>query len=161
MARERAPVVIGYDGSKLSQAAVRQVAELFSGRQTVLATVWLSEWALATPPSDALGTAIPLDPEIIATVDRAKLEHASRLAEEGAKLARSLGLGAEPHVVRTEVNVADTLIDVARERGAAAVVVGSHGRSDLRSLMLGSVSHKVVAHCDRPVVVVRGERFSS
>ena len=147
MARERAPVVLGYDGSNLSQAAVRQVAELFSGRPTVLVTVWESEWAMvAMPPSDALGTGV---------------EQASRIAEEGAKLARSLGLEAEPHVVPDEVNVADTLIDVARERGAAAVVVGSHGRSDLRSLMLGSVSHKVVAHCDRPVVVVRGERLSS
>jgi nucleotide-binding universal stress UspA family protein len=158
MARERAPVVIGYDGSKLSQAAVRQVAELFSGRPTVLATVWEPQWAFATAPSDPLGTGIPApDPEMIETVDRAKLEHASRIAEEGAELARSLGLEAEPHVVPDEVNVADTLIDVARERGAAAVVVGSHGRSDLRSLMLGSVSHKVVAHSDRPVVVVRGE----
>jgi nucleotide-binding universal stress UspA family protein len=163
MARERAPVVIGYDGSNLSQAAVRQVAELFSGRPTVLATVWEPQWAIvATPPSDALGTGIPApDPETIETVDRAQLEHASRIAEEGAELARSLGLEAEPHVVPDEVNVADTLIDVARERGAAAVVVGSHGRSDLRSLMLGSVSHKVVAHCDRPVVVVRNERLSS
>ena len=164
MARERAPVVLGYDGSNLSQAAVRQVAELFSGRPTVLVTVWEPQWAMvAMPPSDALGTGVgmPPDPEMIETADRAQLEHASKIAEEGAELARSLGLEAEPHVVPDEVNVADTLIDVARERGAAAVVVGSHGRSDLRSLMLGSVSHKVVAHCDRPVVVVRGERLSS
>jgi nucleotide-binding universal stress UspA family protein len=163
MARERAPVVIGYDGSELSRAAVRQVAELFSGRPTVLATVW-EPWLatmVATPWPDALGTAIPPDPEIIETVDRAQLEQASKIAEEGAELARSLGLDAEPHVVPDEVNVADTLIDLARERGAAAVVVGSHGRSDLRSLMLGSVSHKVVAHCDRPVVVVRRERSRS
>jgi hypothetical protein len=58
MARERAPVVIGYDGSKLSQAAVREVAELFSGRPTVLATVWEPQWAFATAPSDPLGTGI-------------------------------------------------------------------------------------------------------
>src|ERR687894_2928008 len=161
MAAERAPVVIGYDGSNLSQAAVRQVAELFSGRPTVLATVWEPQWAFGTAPSDPLGTGIPPDPEMIESGDRAQLEHASRIAEEGAELARSLGLEAEPHVVPDEVNVADTLLAVARERDAAAVVVGSHGKSDLRSLLLGSVSHKVVAHCDRPVVVVRGERLSS
>jgi nucleotide-binding universal stress UspA family protein len=66
-------------------------------------------------------------------------------------------LEAEAHAVPDSEDVADRLIDLTRERGAAAVVVGSHGKSDLRSLMLGSVSHKVVAHCDRTVVVIRGE----
>ena len=161
MNRERAPVVIGYDGSTLSQAAVRQAAELFFGRPTVLATVWEPGLAtmVAMPPPDVLGTEIPPDPELIETVDRSQLEHASKIAEEGAELARSLGLDAEPRVVADEVDVADTLADLARERDAAAVVVGSHGRSDLRALMLGSVSHKLVTHCDRPVVVVRGERY--
>ena len=73
-------------------------------------------------------------------------------------MALSLHLKAEPHAVPDDANVADTLIDLARQRDAAAIVVGSHGTSGLRSLILGSVSHKVVAHCDRPVIVVRGER---
>jgi nucleotide-binding universal stress UspA family protein len=159
MASEGAPVVVAYDGSELSRAAVHHAAELFPSRPTVLATIWEPGLAMtvATPGGpDALGTEIPPDPEVIEAVDRAELEQASSIAEEGAELARSLGLEAEPHVVPDEVNVADTLIDLARERGAAAVVVGSHGRSGLRSLMLGSVSRKMVAHCDRPVVVIRG-----
>jgi nucleotide-binding universal stress UspA family protein len=160
MARENAPLVVAYDGSRLAKAAVRRVAELFPGRPTVLATVW--EPALAVMPVDPeFGGVIPLDAETVETVDRNQLEHASRIAAEGAELARSLGLEAEPHAVPDAVNVADTLIDLAAQRGAAAVVVGSHGRSGLRSLMLGSVSHKVVAHCDRPVVVIRGEALSS
>ena len=51
--------------------------------------------------------------------------------------------------------VADTLIDIARQRGAAVVVVGSHGISGLRSRLLGSVSRKLIEHCDRPVLVIR------
>jgi nucleotide-binding universal stress UspA family protein len=150
-----APIVIGYDGSELSRTAVRRVADLFPGRATVLATVW--EPALAVAPVDpAFGEAAPLDPETIETLDRTQLEHASKIAGEGAELARSLGLKAEAHAVPDAANVAETLIDLARERGAPALVVGSHGRSGLRSLILGSVSHKVVAHSDCPVVVVRG-----
>jgi len=155
--RGGAPVVIGYDGSELSRTAVRRVAELCPGRAAVLATVW--EPALAMAPVDSeFGEVAPFDPETIETVDRTQLEHASKIAEEGAQLALSLDLKAEPHVVPDAVNVADTLIDLARQRDAAALVVGSHGRSGLRSLILGSVSHTVVAHCDCPVVVVRGER---
>jgi nucleotide-binding universal stress UspA family protein len=159
VASERGPVVIAYDGSDLSRAAVRHAADLFPGRPTVLATVW--EPGLAVIPSgasDALGSEIPLDPETIEMVDRAEQEHASRVANAGAELARSLGLEAEPHPVPDAVDVGDTLIDLARDRSAAAIVVGSHGRSALRAAMLGSVSHKLVAHSDRPVVVIRGER---
>ena len=75
----------------------------------------------------------PPDPETVETVDRAQREHASRLAAEGAELARSLGLAAEPHDVPDELDMADTLIDIARRRGAAVVVVASHGISGFRS----------------------------
>jgi nucleotide-binding universal stress UspA family protein len=157
MAGARMPVVIGYDGSELSRVAIRQIAELFPGGRIVLATVW--EPGLAVMAVDTeFGGAAPVDPEAVEAVDRSQLEHAREVANEGAELALSLGLEAEPHAVPDAASVADTLIDLARARDALAVVVGSHGRSNLRSLMLGSVSHKVIGHCDRPVVVIRGER---
>ena len=159
MTQEPAPVVIAYDGSELSGAAVRHPAELFPGRPAVVATVWEPGLAFqAMPPSAGLDAgSMPPDPETIQAVDHAQQEHASRVALEGAELARSLGLAAEPHAVPDEADVADTLINLARERGAAAIVVGSHGISGLRSRMLGGVSRKLIQHCDRPVLVVRGE----
>jgi len=157
--QEPAPVVIAYDGSALSGAAVRHAAELFPGRPAVLATVWEPGLALmAASPSSTLDAGyIPADPDTVHEVDRAQQEHASRVALEGAELARSLGLTAEPHSVPDEADVADTLINLARERGAAAIVVGSHGISGLRARMLGGVSRKLIQHCDRPVLVVRVE----
>jgi len=158
MAAEGATVLIAYDGSELSRAAVRHAAELFAGRPAVLATVW--EPGLAAVPvgsPDALGLGmVPPDPETIDAIDRAQREYASRVAADGAELARSLGLAAEPQAVPDEVDAADTLIDIARERGAAVVVVGSHGISGLRSHLLGSVARKLIEHCDRPVLVIRG-----
>jgi nucleotide-binding universal stress UspA family protein len=158
MASERAPVLIAYDGSELSRAAVRHAAELFAERRAVLATVWEPGLA-AVPvgPPDALGLGTtPPDPETIDEVDRAQREHASTVAADGAELARSLGLAAEPRAVPDEVDVADTLINIARERAAAVVVVGSHGISGRRSRLLGSVARKLIAHCDRPVLIIRG-----
>ena len=77
------------------------------------------------------------------------------MAGEGAELARSLGLAAEAHAVADDVDVADTVLDLARERGAAAVVVGSHGISGLRSHLVGGVSRKLIRHSELPVVVTR------
>src|SRR5215213_8318907 len=159
MAGPAAPVLIGYDGSEVARAAVRHAAELFAGRPAVLATVWepgLAAVPVGSPDALGLGT-VPPDPETIDAIDRAQREHASRVAADGAELARSLGLAAEPQAVSDEVDVADTLIDIARERGAAVVVVGSHGISGLRTRLLGSVSRKLIQHCDRPVLVIRDD----
>ena len=159
MAAPAAPVLIGYDGSEVARAAVRRAAELFAGRPAVLATVW--EPGLAAVPvglPDTIGAgSLPLDPETVEAVNRAEREHASTIAGDGADFARSLGLVAEPQAVPDEVDVAATLLGIARERGAAVVVVGSHGISGLRPRLLGSVSRKVVEHCDRPVLVIRDD----
>jgi nucleotide-binding universal stress UspA family protein len=162
MARKAAPVLVGYDASEQSKAAVRQAAELFPERPIMLVTVWepgLAAMALSTTGTSAAGMPgmFPPDPETIEAVDRAQREHATRVAAEGAALARSLGLAAEPHAVPDELDVADTLIGLARERSAAVVVVGSQGMSWRRSRLLGGVSRKLIEQCDRPVLVIRGE----
>ena len=53
------------------------------------------------------------------------------------------------------MHVAETIVDLAVAHDAAAVVVGSHGISGLRSRLLGSTSRQVLARCKRPVVVIR------
>ena len=161
MAGAAAPILIAYDGSEISRAAVRHAAELFAGRPAVVATVW--EPGLASVigrfarPRRA-GYRPLADPATVEAVDRVQSEHASTVAADGAERARSAGLAAEPQAIPDALDVADTLIDIAQERGAAVVVVGSHGISGLRSHLIGSVSRKLIDHCDRPVLVIREHR---
>jgi nucleotide-binding universal stress UspA family protein len=54
--------------------------------------------------------------------------------------------------------VAEGLVRHALAIGAAAIVVGSRGRSAVRQIMLGSAAMAVLHHTDRPVVVVPGGR---
>jgi nucleotide-binding universal stress UspA family protein len=162
MGLEAAPVLIAYDGSDVARAAVRHAGELFAGRPAVVATVYepgLATVAGAIPDTMGLGTVgvgtLPPDPETVEAVDRLQREHASAVAADGAEFARSVGLVAEPHAVPDELDVADTLIDMAQERGAAVIVVGSHGITGLRTRLLGSVARQLIQHCERPVLVIR------
>jgi nucleotide-binding universal stress UspA family protein len=152
-------LLIAYDGSDVANAAVRSAAELFPGSAALVVTAWepgLSTMGALSPGLDVAGTfQVPPDPELVSEFDEAQEHHAAHVAQAGARLAESLGLHAEPFAIPGEVRVPETIVELAVERDAAAVVVGSHGISGLRSHLLGSTSRRVLALCKLPVVVVR------
>ena len=152
------PILIAYDGSELAQEAVRQAATLFPGSPVVVVTVWEPGLAaLATMPT-GYDTTFPtrFDPELTRELDHAAEDRAALVAEEGAQLGLSLGLEAEALAIADEANIGATIADLAEQRSVAAVVIGSHGISGLRSHLLGSTSREILGRCARPVVVVRG-----
>lgn len=147
------PVVFGYDGSPSSRRALKQAARLLTPGRALVVVVWEPGVALELiqpnlPPA-------PIDIRTALELDEAVYEHARRLAEGGAEVAREAGLQAEALAVADEISVADTLVRLARERDARAVVVGAHGYSHVRELLLGSTSREVIRRATCPVVVVR------
>ncbi len=68
---------------------------------------------------------------------------------------RALGLGAATVEIESRSgDVARTLADIAKEKGADAIVVGKRGAGGVEAMLLGSAAHKLVslAHC--AVIVV-------
>ena len=49
------------------------------------------------------------------------------------------------------------IVECASERGAGLVVMGTHGRSGLRRVVMGSVAHHVLGQLEVPLMLVRGE----
>lgn len=67
---------------------------------------------------------------------------------------------AEPKVklearLAEDVTAARGIVQMAQDEGADLVVVGSHGRSGVARVVLGSVAAKVVAQSPVPVLVAR------
>jgi len=53
-------------------------------------------------------------------------------------------------------SIGDVIVDAANEAGAELIVMGSHGRTGVKRLLLGSVAEHVVRHAKCPVVTVHG-----
>ncbi len=49
----------------------------------------------------------------------------------------------------------DSIVSAASHRGCDLIVVGTHGRTGLAHVLLGSVAEKIVRHAKCPVLVVR------
>lgn len=44
---------------------------------------------------------------------------------------------------------------VEGEEKASVIVIGSHGKSNIKEMLLGSVSENVIRHCKKPVLVTK------
>jgi nucleotide-binding universal stress UspA family protein len=155
------PILIAYDGSDTARRAVREAAELFGSRRALVVTVWEPGLAYEASAMTADPTGlrpVPVKSGAAQEVDDASQAHADRVAEDGAALAKSLGLQAEALAVADEgINVAGALVELARKRDVAAIVVGSRGLSGLRARLEGSTSNAVAKHSTCPVVLVHDD----
>lgn len=155
MSASEGPILIAFDGSAAARQAVTDTAWFAKPRRALVLTVWESALAyeMVSPSPDV--TMMPaVSPSSVVDIDQELGNRAERIAGEGAELARSLGLDAEPLAIVAGGDVVDTIIDVARDRGAAAIVVGSRGLNGLRARLEGSTSKGVVKHASCPVLIV-------
>jgi nucleotide-binding universal stress UspA family protein len=155
---DESPTLVAFDGSAAARQAVAAAAALLKPRTTLVLAVWeaaLAQAAVASPPDVAMTLAV--DPSAMLTFDEALRGHAERVSKDGAELARSLGLDAEPLAVVDAGDIARTIAEVAREHKAATIVIGSRGLSGLRARFEGSTSKGVVKHAPCPVIVVHDD----
>jgi len=143
-------ILIAYDGSKDAQSAVDLAGDLMSGEPTTVLSVW-------EPFVDVMArTGLGVGPGVVdfEALDKAYEESARERAVEGAQRAARAGLNAQPRTRARHATIAATILAEADEVGASAIVLGSRGLTGVKSLLLGSVSHAVLQHADRPVIVV-------
>jgi nucleotide-binding universal stress UspA family protein len=136
-------LVLGFDRDAASQAALevaRDLADRLRAHLTVVHVVSLHDY--------------PIDPDLPNWEDLAR----QTLAEERSLVERALtGHRFGWSYQACHGSPVDVLVQVAEERDALVIVVGRHGHGigdGLRRLIDGSVSHRVLQRCGRPVLVV-------
>jgi nucleotide-binding universal stress UspA family protein len=152
-------ILICFDGSDDSRSALEHAAELLGGQPATVLTVWEPFIEVLTRTSfGVVPVASGLDIEEIDAATRAQAES---LAEEGAELARQAGLDAQPRTCSQQSKVASAILAEAEAVSASAIVMGSRGLTGVKSLLLGSVSHAVIQHADRTVIVVPSPKIAA
>jgi nucleotide-binding universal stress UspA family protein len=151
--------LIAYDGSSPAQYAVAQAARLLSAHRVIVVTVWEEGLAFVPAPMGlSAGGDVPIAPEVVAEIENAAQQHAERVAQYGARLAQTLGLDAEPLAVPDLGGVGETILDVARGRNPAVIVIGTRGLTGLRARLEGSTASYLLKHSNCPLLVVHPEQ---
>jgi len=139
-------MLIAVDGSEHARHAIEAAARL--AREMPAVEVVLLNVA------DAMVFYGELPPFDIEAVERAQRQHQEQLLAEAEAMARASGL--QNVLTQSAVGLtAQEILRVADERGVDQIVMGTHGRGVVGSLLLGSVAQRVVHQAKVPVLLVR------
>lgn len=141
-------LVIGIDDSPCSTAALETVRRMTWPASTTATVVCSLPPFVAVVPEAYMALADALEP-----VRRDQRATNHELASRAAASLAAVGIQAKPCAPDGDPRL--TLIDIAVSEHADLLVVGSHGRSALGRLFLGSVANHVVNHAPCNVLVVR------
>lgn len=137
-------ILVAADGSPQGFAAVETAAELAADEGARLVCVHVVS---------VLDFAQQANGKALAPPGRVPRAEEDPVLQEAAELATGRGVVAE-----TELLVGyppNQICRLAAEIGVDLIVVGSRGLGTVKSVVMGSTSRAVLAHADRPVLVVR------
>ncbi len=133
-------ILLATDGSESAQAAIREainIAKVCSNKLFVISVVEVN------PEYEALA------PQIVEKAENETREHLDSVKEqaetEGIKCETIAHRGEEPFKF---------IVDEAKKKKADMIIMGSHGRTGLKRLMMGSVTARVIGHAPCKVLVV-------
>jgi len=133
-------IVVGYDGSKTSEAALDKAAQLAKGLGDSIVLVF------GYAPGGYGGGEVRAQREAVE-------ELGERVTAKGVEQTRSVGVESEVELLNEHAH--EALMTVAEKRNARLIAVGSHGEAPLKGAVLGSTPYKLVHFSRTPVLVVR------
>jgi nucleotide-binding universal stress UspA family protein len=146
-------ILIPVDGSPTSERALQEAVKLAAGNppdaRAQLRLIYVLE------------EGYPLDAEGYAFIDYATLQEAmrktgERVLAQAAKTVQRAGMTAETAVLDIPGERTANVIDGdAQSWKADLIVIGTHGRSGVGRLLMGSVAENVVRGASVPVLLVR------
>ena len=143
-------ILIPTDGSALSRKAIKGGVRLAKALRAKVTAYYAME--MFQPYVYGDGTVI--DSVTLNAFEQRARQQGQKFLAEVEKAAKAAGVGCEK-VMTKPVTPYQGIIDAARRKKCDAIFMASHGRGEFASLILGSVTQKVLAKSKVPVIVYR------
>jgi len=137
-------IIVAVDGSKIADRAVRYAAKLSAALKKAPEILVVN----ADEPLRGVAGELTVD-----SVARYHAENGRFALKKARSILKRAGLDYQEHLLVGDP--AETILKLAKSSKCDLIVMGSHGRSALKSLLLGSVTSKVLAHSEIPLTIVR------
>lgn len=149
MATAISHILIPTDGSTLALKAAAYAGDLARAVRARVTVLIVHNSDLIQQKSWGSGAAMSVEQVRAAIEDEAK-------RKELADAATAVGRQEEPpRVMQLWGHPAEQVVQYALDDKVDLIVMGSHGRSGFKRVLLGSVSNAVVNHAGCPVLIVR------
>jgi nucleotide-binding universal stress UspA family protein len=139
-------IVVGVDGSEHSEAALGWAARMAKGMGSEVIAVF----AVAPPIYVDGGYMAPVPPP--QSDPRWRQEMKKEFEGQWCKTLHDSGVRYRAMMV--DGRPASVMAQVAESVDADVIVVGRRGRGGVAELVLGSVSHELVLHAKRPILLI-------
>lgn len=144
-------ILIPTDGSALSAQAANAGISFARSVGAEVVALHVGQPFAATIGFDGMAAAYAITDE---DYEKATAEQAKKYLQAIVDRAQTAGVKVT-HDSVTNFNVADGIVDAAQTHGCDLIFMGSHGRSGLSRLLLGSVTAKVLSLSHVAVLVYR------
>ena len=144
-------ILIPTDGSALSAQAANAGISYARSTGAEIVSLHVSQPFAATMGFDGMSAAYAITDE---DYDQVNAEQAKNYLKGVVDRAETAGVTATAHAV-SNFSIADGIVQAAADYGCDMIFMGSHGRSGLSRLLLGSVTTKVLALTHTAVLVYR------
>jgi nucleotide-binding universal stress UspA family protein len=142
-------ILLATDGSAASEHAAQIAVDMARTHGAKLTALYVVD----PYPYLGIGESNPLG---FQSYMAAAHEHAT---QAHAKVAELCSQGGAPVALQARIaedlTASDGIVQMVKDEGADLIVMGSHGRTGLAKLMVGSVAAKVLAAASVPVLIVR------
>mgnify|MGYP001109033737 FL=1 len=144
-------ILIPTDGSALSSQAANAGISFARSVGAEVVALYVGQPFAATIGFDGMAAAYAITDE---DYEKASAEQAKKFLQSVVDRAETAGVKVSCEAV-TNFNVADGIVDAASKHECDLIFMGSHGRSGLSRLLLGSVTAKVLSLAHVAVLVYR------